>query len=344
MSKKVGKISPEDFQKFVAGRLGRPDPRIIVPPTPGVDAGVIRISGNKVLVVAEDPIFPAPGLPLETFGWFTVHIGASDVAVMGVKPEFLTYTLLMPPGTGGQDLAVMVDSIHRAALELDIAIAGGHTGYYPAVTIPTIGGVTVFAFADEEDIITPRGARAGDVIILTKGPAVEAAGLLAIIYENRLRERYPSDLVDRALSLHRQITCVKDALVAARYGATAMHDATEGGVIGGLFEVAEASGVGMRVDESRFVFPEEIRMVCEFLEIDPVEAIAEGTLVLTAPPDRADELLKALREEGIAASVVGEVLADPRVRELRRTGGRVVDLHMPHQDPFWPAFFAGLEA
>jgi hydrogenase maturation factor len=129
---KIGKLTLDEFHRYIAGRLGAPNRRALVPPQAGVDAGVIDVGDGNVLVVAEEPIFPAPGLPLETFGWFTVHIGASDVAVMGVPPQFMTYTLLMPPATPDEDLRIMVDSIHRAALELDIAIVGGHTGYYPA--------------------------------------------------------------------------------------------------------------------------------------------------------------------------------------------------------------------
>jgi len=110
-----------------------------VGPLTGVDAAVIEV-GGKALVIAEDPIFPAAGLPLETFGWFTMHIGASDVAVMGVRPQFATYSLLMPPNTPDEEFETIVESIHQAALELGIAIVGGHTGYYPVVVTPIIGG------------------------------------------------------------------------------------------------------------------------------------------------------------------------------------------------------------
>ena len=91
---KIGKIDYETFSKFLLDRLGRKDKTVLVPPMTGVDAGVVDVGGGKVLVIAEDPIFTMPMLPLRTFGWFTVHIGASDVAVMGVKPRYMTYSLL----------------------------------------------------------------------------------------------------------------------------------------------------------------------------------------------------------------------------------------------------------
>jgi hydrogenase maturation factor len=341
---KIGKIDDATFRELVLRRIGKRDPAVLVPPMAGVDAGVIALGGGKVLVVAEDPIFTMPRLPVETFGWFTVHIGASDVAVMGVRPRFMTYTLLLPPGTDRGELKAIVDSIHKAALSLGIAIVGGHTGFYPGFQAPTVGGITVFAVAGKDEYVTPAGAKPGDEIILTKGPAIETAGLLAALREGELRASHPPALVDSAKALCFQMSVVEDALTAkAAGGVTAMHDATEGGVIGGLFEIAAASGVGMEVDEKLFVYPEEVRMVCESFAIDPASAIAEGSLLISARPGASDRIIARLKRKRIRASVVGRVLGDPRRRTLERRDGRVVPLAIPEQDPFWPAFFEGLE-
>ncbi|MDD1665908.1 MAG: AIR synthase family protein [Methanomicrobiales archaeon] len=341
---KIGKIDREVFETFILSRLGRPDPGVLVPPQTGVDAGVVDLGDGRVLIVAEDPIFAIPGQPWEMFGWYTVHIGASDVAVMGVPPRYMTYSLLMPPETGDPVLRAIVDAIHEAALDLGIAIVGGHTGYYPGFAAPTIGGVTVFSIADRDAYVTPAGARPGDAVILTKGPAIETAGILSVLREGELLGRYPEPLVRRAQSLCRQMTVVRDALTAmAAGGVTAMHDATEGGVIGGLAEVAEASGVGMVVDESRFVYPEEVRMVCEAFGIDPVAAIAEGSLIITADAARAGHIIGDLGKAGIAASVIGRVTDDTGDRVMKRLDGSEVPLLMPAQDPFWPVFFEGMK-
>ena len=154
---KIGKIDETDFRSLVMGKFGRRDPSVLVPPMTGVDAGVVDLGRGRVLVVAEDPIFTMPRLPLEMFGRFTVHIGASDVAVMGIKPRYMTYSLLLPPETAREDIKRIIDAIHRAARGLGIAIVGGHTGYYPGFTAPTIGGITVFAVGRKKDIVTPAG-------------------------------------------------------------------------------------------------------------------------------------------------------------------------------------------
>ncbi|MEN6559966.1 MAG: AIR synthase family protein [Acidobacteriota bacterium] len=341
---KIGKIDQTDFRALVMGKFGRRDPTVLVPPRAGVDAGVVDLGGGRVLVVAEDPIFTMPRLPLEMFGRFTVHIGASDVAVMGVRPRYMTYSLLLPPETVREDIRRIIDSIHGAARGLGLAIVGGHTGYYPGFTAPTIGGITVFALGRKKDVVTPAGARPGDEVILTKGPAIETAALLASLREEELLAANPAALVDKAKSLAGSITVVEDALTAAAAGGvTAMHDATEGGVLGGLFEIAAASGVGMEIDESRFVYPDEVRMVCETFGIDPVRSIAEGSLLITVRPGRGAGVVARLKKKRIAASVIGEVVRDRRRRTIRRADGRTEALAVPEQDPFWPAFFAGLD-
>jgi hydrogenase maturation factor len=341
---KVGKIDLETFESFIRARLGAQDDSIVVPPLTGVDAGVIDIGDDKVLIIAEDPIFSVPGQPLEMFGWYTVHIGASDVAVMGVKPRYMTYTLLMPPETPDEDFRTIIDSIHENAKDLGIAIAGGHTGYYPGFMAPTIGGITVFAVAGKDDYVTPAGAQTGDDVLLTKGPAVEAAGILAALQPEKLAD-YPPELVEKAKAQCQQMTVVKDALTAMEAGGVhAMHDATEGGVRGGLFEIASASGVGMEVDENLFVYPDEIRAVAEAFDFDPIEAIAEGTLLLTVDPGSTDAVLLALRRVDIAASVIGSCTDDTSTRTIKRRDGSMEELYIPIQDPFWPLFFDALGA
>lgn len=340
---RVGKVSGNIIESLILKKLGKPSDRVLVPPMTGVDAGVIDIGGGNVLVIAEDPIFSIPGFPLDFLGWATVHIGASDVAVMGVRPQFMTYSLLMPPGTSDADMTIIVDSIHSAAIELGISIVGGHTGTYPGIQSPTIGGVTVLSVAPSGTYVTPAGARPGDEMILTKGPAIEAAGALAMISRDELSRKYGEAMARKAVDLCKRMTVVKDATLAKEAGGvTAMHDATEGGVIGGLYEMAHASGVGMEIDESKFVYPDEVRMVCEHFGMDPVAAIAEGSLLIAARPGSSTGILRALKGGGIPASVIGKATRDKSKRVMRRRDGSLVDLHVPEQDPFWPIFFGSL--
>jgi hydrogenase maturation factor len=140
------------------------------------------------------------------------------------------------------------------------------------------------------------------------------------------------------------MTVIKDALTAMKTGGvTAMHDATEGGVIGGLFEIANASNVGMEIDESLFILPEEVSMVCDAFHIDPLAAIAEGSLLITARSTYSDKIIKNLKKQRINASIIGTVTDDKKTRILKRKNKQIVPLAIPEQDPFWPVFFEGMQ-
>jgi hydrogenase maturation factor len=250
----------------------------------------------------------------------------------------------MPPGTSDEDFRTIVNSIHEAALELDIAIVGGHTGYYPVVTVPIVGGITVMGIGEPAEIVTPAGARPGDSVLMTKGPAIEATGLLALLYKEDLRRACGDAIVEAALARCREITVVRDALIATEAGpVTAMHDATEGGVLGGLWEIAEASGAGMEIDASRMVWPEDVDALCRLLAIDPLAAIAEGTLLITVTLEAAPDVIAALEDARIPCSEIGRVTDDPSRRVIVRRDGRTEHIAVPHEDPFWPKFFAGVE-
>jgi hydrogenase maturation factor len=343
MSEKlVGKPSPRKLEALLGGAFGAPSRDVLVGPGAGLDAAVIDIGRGQVMAIAEDPIFPAPKLPLEIMGWFTVHIGASDVAVTGIRPRYMTYTLLLPGTSPEDDARILVQSISETATELGITIAGGHTGWYDAVNIPTVGGVTVWGMASKDDWVSPGGAKDGDVILMTKGPAIEACALLAVIYRDRLVDRIDADTLDRLCSRVDQISVVDDALSAfAAGGVHAMHDATEGGVLGGLWEMHAASGLPLHADIDRIEIPNDIVKLSDALGFDPWKAISEGTLLAAVEPDSVERVQAAWSDIGIESQVIGRFDASLSECSLQRDGRRA-GLPEPGVDPFWELFFRGL--
>lgn len=341
----VGKPSPRRLDALIAGNLGAKSGKILLGPGAGLDAAVLETGPGMIMAVAEDPIFPAPNLPLELMGYFTVHIGASDVAVTGVKPQFMTYTLLLPPSCGEDSAALVIKSISETASEMGITIAGGHTGWYDALAVPVVGGVTVWGFAPSDRWISPGGARDGDLILMTKGPAIEAAALLGVLYKEKLGGKMSPGLIEKACARTSQMSVVADALTAygASPGVHAMHDATEGGVLGGLWEMQAASGVPVQADIDGVPVPEDIKAVSEALGFDPWQAISEGTLLAAVAPEAADAVSEALGKKGIASFRLGRFNASAGGGTLKRGGGER-PLVEPGPDPFWELFFKGLNA
>ena len=192
-------------------------------------------------------------------------------------------------------------------------------------------------FGPKKDLINPQ-AKIGDAVIISKGPAIETTGLMSTYFPKFLKAKYGKSLLKRAQDVFFQMSTVKDALIAAGVGGvTAMHDATECGVWGGLFEIAQQSKVGMHIDLSKIILPEAVRLTCACFGIDPYKSISEGTLLLTANPPKAKLIVAALEKSGIPASIVGEVTS-------RSKGLRILDknksyeLKHPQVDPFWVKF------
>lgn len=334
-----GKVNDDFFQKNVLPFTGELKPEVIIGPRMGVDAAILKI-GDQYMAIAEDPIFPSMTMSADDFAYVTVHIGASDVAVMGIKPRFMTYSLLLPPETEESYVEELIKSISKYANELGISIVGGHTGYYGAVVVPTIGGITVWGVADE--YISPMGAQIGDDVLITKGAAIEAGALLGYEHKDFLSTVIDPTLVNKAAGRMKEVSVVKDAHIAATVGGVhAMHDATEGGVKRGLWEIAQASGKGMLIDQQKIFVPEDIAALCQYLKLNPLEIISEGTLVLTCAPEKTAELRATFEEHGIESAIVGKVTSSEEGCCILDEGEKY-ELIPPSIDKFWDVFFSSL--
>jgi len=339
MLPEIGKLDRATIDRLILSRLGKQDSSVFIGPQHGVDAAVIDLPGGDVMVIAEDPTFGMPVI-MPYFGWEIVHICASDVAVMGVKPRYMTICLMFPPGTAEEVVDAVWTQVDGECKKLDIAIIGGHTGIYPGMDFPLNGGCTVMGIGKREQLTPASNARVGDRVIVTKGPAIEATGILARQAEKSLRKKLGKETVDKAMEYLMQMTVVEDALTAAPL-AHAMHDATEGGLLNGVFEVAAASKTGVTIYEDKIVIPDEIAAVCRSFNIDPLISISEGTLVITAAPQNSDRIIKELKNKNINAWDIGEITKGERL--FIKKGGDKSVLEPVLVDPFWPVFFSAAE-
>lgn len=333
----LGKIDFDFFDKVIYPRLGAADANVILGPRHGVDFGVLRV-GEHVLVFSSDPVFIQPSLGWERAAWFALHILASDVAVSGIAPSHLTIDLNLPPEMTEEVLEVIWDTIHSEARRLGIAIVGGHTARYAGCSYPMVGGATMFGVGKPEQLADPRNVRPGDVVLITKGPAVETTGLMAVQFPEFIERKLGPTALKNAQEIFYQMSVVKDARVACEVGGVvAMHDATECGVLGGLFEMAMAGNYGLRIEKEKIVIQDIVRQTCTVFDIDPYKAISEGTLIAAVRAEKADAIVTALQAEGVISSVVGEVLPAAEGLNLVEQGVARPLTH-PRVDPFWTRF------
>lgn len=338
----IGKVSADIFDEIILPNLGRKRSEVLVGPQNGVDVGVVDLGNGQVMVTTTDPIFVVPPYGWERSGWFAVHILASDAATSGLAPTHITMDFNLPLSITRDEFETLWYVMHRECDKIGMAVISGHTGRYEGCEYPMIGGATVICIGDKDKYVTPTMARVGDSIIITKGAAVEASGLFAVTFPQKVAERYGEAFAKAAEEIFWQMSVVEDALTAVEVGVrddgvTAMHDATECGVWGGLFEIAQASKVGIVVKKEKIIVQDVVGKVCDLFDIDPYSSISEGTLIITCRPHKANEVLKRLADKEILASIVGEVV--PKEKGMHYLeNGKENELFHPKIDPFWVAF------
>ncbi|WP_092635970.1 AIR synthase family protein [Haloplanus vescus] len=291
----TGKFDPTVLSEFVLGRTGAESAALLSGPAFGEDAAAVRV-GEQTMVVSTDPI----SLAAERIGDLAVAVSSNDVAASGGRPEFLLSTLLLPDADT-EVLDTITGQLDAEAERLGLTIVGGHTEVVAGLARP-LCSLTCFGVADR--YVSSGGAKPGDRILLTKGAGIEATGVLATDFRDRLD--LADDLAGRARAAFDDLSVMPESAVLAPV-ATAMHDPTEGGVLEGLIEMAIASDSTLRVDRDEIHVRPETRAACEAVGVDPLRVLGSGALLATVDDSETDAALNALEAEGIDAAVIGRV-------------------------------------
>jgi len=327
-----GKVPTEILEKIVFRNLGAKRDDVLLSPSVGEDAAIVQ-AGNEVLAISSDPITGAE----EWLGWLAVHVSANDVATRGVQPRWFNSIILLPKNSTTELIEKICTQMDKAARQLNVAIIGGHCEVTPGIERPIVTGCAI-GVAEDGKYVTCSGARIGDQIILTKGTGIEGTAILASDRRLELLEVFDESFVKKAENFFEKISVVKDAITAFRIGGvSAMHDPTEGGVAGGLHELADAANVGFQVYEKEILIPEETRKICAHFEIDPLQLISSGSLLIVAEEEKTDEIISSLSRNGVQSSIIGEVTEPALGRNLVTKAGEKTELVRPVSDHLWTA-------
>jgi hydrogenase maturation factor len=300
-----GKLPPALLARLIAAAPVT-DPAIHLAPGPGLDCAVLDL-GDRLLVLKSDPITFATA----DIGWYLVQINANDLATTGATPRWLLLTMLLPEGVTPPQVEAWAAQVYAACRALNISVIGGHTEVTHGLDRPILAGTLIGEVARDR-LVTPRGAQPGDRVLLTKGVPIEGTALLAREFAPRLVGAFSeTELAEaRAYLTQPGISVLRDAQVALGAGAvTAMHDPTEGGLLGALWELAEACGYTLVIDPAAVPIPPLAARLCAALGLDPLATIASGALLLTAPPASAPAIVAALHAAGLACAEIGQVAA-----------------------------------
>ncbi len=306
----LGKLPAEHLARLFA-RHAPTNKRVIMGPGIGHDAAVISFcddngDDDRYLVAKTDPITFAS----DEIGWYAVHVNANDVACTGATPQWFLVTLLLPQQDTDEALVDQIyDQIATTCKQLDVALAGGHTEITHGFDRPIVVGF-MLGEVPAHELVRPDGAQPGDVLLLTKGVAVEGTAIIARERGDDLNGIDPA-LVERSRAFLYEpgISVVQDAAVATAAGEVhAMHDPTEGGLATGLWELAKAGQVGLKVQEAAIPIFDETHALCQALDLDPLGLIASGALLLAVAPGDAAAIVGALEDADILAARIGDVV------------------------------------
>lgn len=327
-----GKIPVDILKEVVFKNLGAKRREVVLGPSAGIDGAVVDI-GNNSIIASMDPITGA----LERIGWLAVNVNANDIATFGVKPTFLLSCILLPENADREIVETISNQMDKAAKNLGIAIIGGHCEVTPGLTNPVVIGCTI-GVTEKGNYVTAGGAKPRDKLILTKSAGIEGTAILASDRENQLKKALDTRALNNAKKFYKKISVVKDALTAFKTGGVhAMHDPTEGGIAGGIHEMADASRLGVRIFEEKIQIRPETTMICGFFRIDPLQLIASGSLLIAAKPDLTEKVMSALKKNMVEAAIIGEFLSSPEKRSIVCRDGKTEDLVRPTTDHLWHA-------
>ncbi len=327
---RTGKIPSDILIRSVFRYAGTKDRRVLLGPSIGEDAALVSLD-DQVLVLSTDPVTGAES----DIGWLSVHLNANDVACRGAKPRWFLCTLLLPEKSNVGVVERIMKQIDKAAKELGVAVVGGHTEVTPDLSRPIVIGYMT-GTVPKDKFVTSRGGRPGDHLIMTKAVGIEGTAVLAADFSETLTSKAGARLIQQAKGLRRLISVVDDALIAVRAGGVrAMHDPTEGGLLNGTWELAEASRVGFLIHESKIAIRRETLEICSLMQVDPLKLLSSGCLLIAADTRKSGFILRGLSAHGIPAKIIGKLTPRRSGRKLVRVNGSIEEIGPSERDEIY---------
>ncbi len=298
----LGKIPETVLKRSVLKQIAHRRDEVLVGPAIGEDCSVLGVAEDEVIVISTDPITGTA----KDIGTLAVHITANDIASSGAEVIGIMLTILLPDHTREEELRIAMQDMEAVCKKLNVEILGGHTEVTKAVLQPIIT-VTGIGKMKRSQMIKTAGARPGQEIVMTKWAGLEGTAIIAAAKEAELVKKYNQGFIDSAKQMIENISVVPEAMVARACSVTSMHDVTEGGIFGALWEIGAASRVGLEVDLKKILLKQETVEICEFYDLNPYMLISSGCMLIVT--DQANYLVEKLKSEGISAAVIGRITA-----------------------------------
>lgn len=323
---KIGKLPEPVLIRSVLKQVKHRREEVLVGPAVGQDCAVLQVAGDEVLVMSTDPITGT----VKDLGSHSIHITANDLAASGAEPVGVMLTVMLPDTVEEPEVRKMMQDAEEACRQLNIEVLGGHTEITNVVRQPLIS-VTGVGKIKRSQVITTLQIQPDQDVVVTKWIGLEATTILAKEREEELRKRFPAGIVDTAVSFDQYLSVVPESKIAMGHGVTAMHDITEGGVFGALWEMASGAGVGLEVDLKKIPIRQETVEICQYFDLNPYQIMSSGSMMIVT--DDGHELVRKLEAAGIHAAVVGRTNSSND--RILRNGEDVRYLDKPQPDELY---------
>lgn len=296
----IGKVPENVLKRSILKQIKTKRPEVLVGADVGEDCAIIGLQPDEVMVLSTDPI---TGTTKEMGRW-AVMISANDIASSGAEVIGVLVCALLPPRIREIKIRELMQEIETCCQELNIQVVGGHTEVTDAVNRPVLS-ITGIGKVKKDRMLPTKGAKPGQDIVITKWAALEGTAILAKEKEKELLQKFPAFLIEEAKGYSQYLSIIKEAAIAGKSNVSAMHDITEGGVFGALWEMAESAGVGLTIDLKKIPIKQATVEICNYFDVNPYEMMSSGSLMLAA--DNGYDLVRVLEEAGIHAAVIGKV-------------------------------------
>ncbi|MCI8597634.1 MAG: hydrogenase maturation factor [Lachnospiraceae bacterium] len=298
---KVGKVSETILKRSIFKQIRTTREEVLLGAGVGEDCAAMKLAPGEIFVISTDPITGTA----KDIGMLAIQITANDLASSGAEPIGVMLTALLPEYIEEANIAEIMEQVEEACSRLHIQVMGGHTEITRVVTQPVLS-VTGIGKVREDRLVSTSGAKAGQDILVTKWIGIEGTSVIAKEKEEELRTRFSRTFVEKAKELDQYISVLPEAMIAGKFGVSAMHDVTEGGIYGALWEMAEASGIGLEIDLKAIPIRQETVEICEHFNLNPYYLISSGCMLMAS--DRGHDLVRELKKEGIPATVIGKAV------------------------------------
>lgn len=297
---KIGKVPENVLKRSVLKQIKTKRPEVILGAGIGEDCAAVALEPDEVMVLSTDPI---TGTTADAGRW-AVMVSANDIASSGAEVVGMLICAMLPPGITEQEIRALMEQVESTCEELKIQVVGGHTEITDGVTRPILT-VTGIGKVKKDKLLATKGAKPGQDIVITKWIGLEGTSILAKERKEMLLERFPRHMIDEAVAYEDMLSVIPEAATAMKSNVSAMHDITEGGVFGALWEMAESAGVGLTVDLKELPIKQATVEICNFFDINPYELMSSGSMLIVT--DRGHDLVRELEKAHIHGTVVGKI-------------------------------------